>query len=109
MEYAEGNKTLGCRKLADEFNTGINAAANILKNKKKIREQYEKFDEKNRKLNRSGKYKINNDILYDWYQKCYASNFYPAGLLLKEEAMEIKNLLQNRDFLRFRCFRWMAG
>ena len=58
------------KKLADEFNNGKNAAANILKNKKKIRDQYEKFDEKNKKRNQLGKYKINNDILYDWYQKC---------------------------------------
>ena len=36
-------------------------------------------------------------ILYEWYQKCCSSNFYPNGHLLKEEAMEIKNHLQNSD------------
>ena len=37
-------------------------------------------------------------ILYEWYQKCCSSNFYPNGPLLKEEAMEIKNQLQNSEF-----------
>ena len=63
LEYAEGNKNVGCRKLADVFNIGKTAAANILNNKKKIREQYDKFHEKNKKRNRSGKYKLVNDIL----------------------------------------------
>ena len=78
-----------------------------MKNKKKIREQY-KFNEKNKKRNRSGKYKNINDILYDWYQKCCASNFYPTGLLTKEEAMGIKNQLQNSDFDGFAASdRWL--
>ena len=90
LDYAAGIKTLGCQKIADVFNTGKNAATNILKNKKKIWEQYDKFSEKNKTCNQSEKYKIINNILYDWYQKCYASNFHPTGLLLREEAMEIK-------------------
>ena len=94
--------------LADVFNNGKNAATIILKNKK-ICEQYDKFNKKNKTRNQSEKYKIINDILYDWYQKCCASNFHPTGLLLKEEAMEIKTQFQNSDFLRFCCFRWMAG
>lgn len=97
-----------CHKLADVFNTGKNATTFILKNKK-ICEQYHKFNKKKKTRNQSEKYKIIKDILYDWYQKCYTSNFHPTGLLLKEEAMEIKTQFQNSDFLRFCCFRWMAG
>lgn len=65
IRYAEGNKTLGCWELADMFDIGKHAAANILKNKKKIREHYDKFHKKNKKCNRSVKYKILNDILCD--------------------------------------------
>lgn len=65
LEYAERNKTLGCRKLADVLHIGKTATANILKNKKKIREHYDKFHKKNKKCNRSVKYKIFNGILCD--------------------------------------------
>ena len=78
------------------------AENNILKNKRMLREQYEHFHDKTKKRSRPGKYKVINDVLYEWYQKCCSSNFYPNGPLLKEEAIEIKNQL------RFCCFRWMA-
>ena len=39
-------KKLGCRKLADICKIAKTAAANILKNEKKIREQHEMFCEK---------------------------------------------------------------
>ena len=71
LGYAEAIEKLGCRKLADVFKIGKTAANNILKNKQ---------------------------ILYEWYQKCCSSTFYPNGPLLKEEIMEIKNQLQNSDF-----------
>ena len=92
LDYAEANEKLGCRKVADVFKIGKTAANNILKNKKMLREQYKHFHDKT-----PGKYKVINDILYEWYQKCCSSNFYPNGPLLTEEAMEIKNQLQNSD------------
>ena len=98
LDYAEAIEKLGCRKLADVFKIGKTAANNILKNKQMLREQYEHFHDKTKKRNRPGKYKVINDILYEWYQKCCSSNFYPNGPLLKEEAMKIKNQLQNSDF-----------
>ena len=98
LDYAEANQKLGCRKLAEVFNIGKTASANILKNKKKIREQYEQFHEKNKGCSRPGKYKLINDILYDWYQKCCSSGLYLNGPLLKEEAMEIKEQLQDSEF-----------
>ena len=90
LDYAEANEKLGCRKLADVFKTATTAANNILKNKQMLKEQYEHFHDKTKKRSRPGKYKVINDILYEWYQKCCSSNFYPNGPLLKEEAMEIK-------------------
>ena len=90
LDYAEVNDKLGCRKLTDVFKIGKTAANNILKKKQILREQYEHFHEKTKKRSHPGKCKVINDILYDWHQKCCSSNFYPNGLLLKEEAMEIK-------------------
>ena len=55
-----------------------------------LREQYEHFHDKTKKRSRPGKYKVIKEVLYEWYQKCSSSNFYPNGPLLKEEAMEIK-------------------
>ena len=87
------NPKLGCRKLADTCKIGKTAAADILKDEKKIREQHEMFREKSKKRN----HKI-NEILFKWYQRCCASNIYPNGVILKEEAMAIKEQLQNSDF-----------
>ena len=39
-----------------------------------------------------------NEILFEWYKRCCASNIYPNGVMLKEEAMAIKEQLQNSDF-----------
>ena len=97
LDYAEANEKLGCRKLADVFKIEKAAANNILKNKQMLREQCEHFHDKTKKRSRPGKYKVINDILYEWYQKCCCSNFYHNEPLLKEEAMEIKNQLQNSD------------
>ena len=79
------------------FKIGKTAANNFLKNKQMLREQYEHFHDKTKKRSRPGKYKFISDILYEWYQKCCSSNFYHNGPLLKEEAMEIKNQLENSD------------
>ena len=95
LDHAQANEKLGCRKLADVFKIGRTVANNILKNKRMLREQYEHFRDKTKKCSRPGKYQVVNDVLYEWYQKCCSPNFYPNGPLLKEEAMEIKNQLQN--------------
>ena len=72
LDFAKRDGKLGCRKLAEILKIEKTAAAIILKNEKKIREQYELFHEKFRKRNRPGKYQLINDILYEWYQKCCA-------------------------------------
>ena len=63
LDYAEANEKLGCRKLA-VFKIG-KTAANILKKKQMLREQYEHFHDKTKKRSRPGKYKVINDILYE--------------------------------------------
>ena len=98
LDFAKKNPTLGCRKLADIYKIGKIATANILKNEKKIREQHEMFCEKSKKRNRHDKYHKINEILFEWYKRCCASNIYPNGAMLKEEGMAIKEQLQNSDF-----------
>ena len=93
LDFDKGNPKFGCRKLAKKFKIGKTATANILKEEKSIRSQHELFREKSKKRNRPGKYQKNNDILYLWYQRCYASNIYPNGPMLKEEAIAIKGSL----------------
>ena len=87
-----------CRKVADIYKIGKTAAANILKNEKKIREQHEIFFEKSKKRKHHGKYHRINEILFEWYKRCCASNIYPNVAMLKEDAMAIKEQLQNSDF-----------
>ena len=101
LDFAKGNPNFGCRKLAEIFKIGKTAAANILKEEKSIRSQHELFREKSKKRNRPGKYQKINDILYLWYQRCCASNIYPNGLMLKEEAMAIKESLQESSLDQF--------
>ena len=98
LDFAKKNPKFGCRKLAEIYNIGKTAAANILKNEKKIREQHETFHEKSKKRNRHGKYRKINEILFEWYKRCCASNIYPNGAMLKEEAIAIKYQLRNNDF-----------
>ena len=82
---------LGCRKLADVYKIGKAASANILNNEKKIREQQEMFCEKSKKRNRHGKYHKINEILFEWYKKCCVCNIYSNDVILKVEAMTIKD------------------
>ena len=40
-------------------------------------------------------------IICLWYQRCWALNIYPNGPMLKEEAMAIKESLQNSSLDQF--------
>ena len=103
LDFAKGNPNFGCRKLAEIFKIGKTAAANILKEEKSIRSQHELFRGKSKKRNRPSKYQKINDILYLWYQRSCASNMFPNGPMLKEEAMAIKESLQDSSIDQFRA------
>ena len=90
LDFAKKNPKLGCRKLAAIYKIRKKAAANVLKNEKKIRGKCEMFCEKSKKRNCHGKYHKINEILFEWYKRCCAANIYPNGAMLKEEAMAIK-------------------
>ena len=103
MDFAKKNPELGCRKLADIYKIGRTTAATILKDEKKLREQHEMFREKAKKRNRHGKYHKLNEILFEWYKRCSASSIYPNGVMLREEAMAIKEQPKSSDFDDFRA------
>ena len=98
LDFVKKNPKLGCSKLADIYKIGKKVAANALKNEKKIREQHEMFCKKSKKRKRHGKYHKINEILFEWYKRCCASNIYLNGVMLKEEVMAVKEQLQNSDF-----------
>ena len=89
-----------CRQLAEMFNIGKTAAANIIKNEASIRKEYEEF-KGDLKRKRKGQFNDINEILYEWFKKCCAANIYPDGPMLKEEAMEIKKCLEKVEFKNF--------
>ena len=97
---------LSCRVIAKEFKIGKTQAANVLKNERTLREEFANFQGKGFKnINRRShqKFKAINDILYSWFKKCEASGIYFNGLLLKEEAMNIKQSLNRSKLDSFKA------
>ena len=70
---------------------------NILKEEKRLREKLEFFT-RDRKKRKYGRYHIINEFHFAWYEKCASANVFPAGPMLQEKAMLIKDRLNNTDF-----------
>ena len=100
LNYAEANPSEGCRKIGEKYGIGKTMASDIKKNSKKLRKDYETFKGSYKK-HREGKYHDINNALYNWYNKCVASNIFPDGALLQEEAMFIKEALQKEELIDF--------
>ena len=101
LDFKKKNSSLECRAIGEKFNIGKTVATSILSKEDKIRKQHELFREKSKKRIRHGKYQEINDILYEWYKRCCASNILPNGVMLKEVAMALKEKLQNSDYDSF--------
>ena len=88
------------RQLAEMFNICKTTAANIIKNEASIRKEYEEFKGD---LKRKRKVPFNdiNEILYEWFKICCATNNCPDGPMLKEEAVQIKKCLDKVEFKNF--------
>ena len=78
-------------KVADsqQFRIGKTVAAKIIKNEASICQEYERF-EGNLKRQKMGQFHKKNEILYEWFKKCFETNVYSDRQVLKEEALEIK-------------------
>ena len=66
------------------------------------------FCKKSKNRNGHGSYHKINEILFEWYKRCCASNICRNGVMLKDEAMAIKEQLQNSDFWWFQRLGWLA-
>ena len=106
LTLVEKINILSCRVIAKEFKIGKTQAANVLKNERTLREEFANFQGKGFKnINRRShqKFKAINDILYSWFKKCEASGIYLNGLLLKEEAINIKQSLNRQKLDGFKA------
>ena len=103
---ANEKKKMSCREISKTYNIGKSQAANLLKNEKTLRTEYENFQGKGFKhINRTShqKFKPINEILYSWFKKCETSGIYVTGPLLKEEAMNIKEKLNRPELDSFKA------
>ena len=89
LDYASEHPELDFRKLAEDFSVIKTAIANILKQGKTMRKDFEFFKGAYRKRH-DRKHHILNEMLYNWYGKC-------ARALLQEKAMEIKKILDKEE------------
>ena len=99
-------RKMSCREIAEQFKIGKTQAAIAVKNKASLRAEYENFQGKglrHLKREKHQKYKAIKTILYKWFKKCEASGIYVSGSLLKEEVMNIKDLLNNADLNDFKA------
>ena len=97
---------MSCREIAEQFKICKTQAASLVKNDASLRARYENFQGKGfRHLKRENheKYKAINTILYKQFKKWEASGIYVSGSLLKEEAMNIKDLLNKTDLNDFKA------
>ena len=100
LNYASENPKKGCRDIANHFQIGKTAAATILRDGKKLRKEYE-FFKGDCKTKRTGQFMVINEILYKWYGKCCAAGIYPFGSMLQEEALKIKESLNDSSLDSF--------
>ena len=89
LNYASKNSKKGCRDIAAHFKIGKTASVSILKNAKSLQHGY--------KTKLVGQSNSINDILYIWYGKCYEAGIYPFGIMLQEEALKIKEKLNDNS------------
>ena len=100
LNYASENPKKGCRDIANQFQIGKTAAGTILRDGKKLRKEYE-FFKGDCKTKRTGQFMVINEILYKWYGKCCAAGIYPFGSMLQEEALKIKESLNDSSLDSF--------
>ena len=98
-DSSKGRKQSCCR-LAELFNIEKTPAAKIIENGACIRKENELF-KGNLKTKRKEQFHNINEVLYVWFQKCCTANIYLDGPKLEEEAMEIKEGLDQEEFENF--------
>ena len=85
------------------FNIGKTQAANVITNELHLRADYENFEGERYKHVKRGKQKYKPINLYSWSKKCENSGVSVTGLLLKEEAMNIKATFHKPELENFKA------
>ena len=68
-EYERSNGSLGVRRLAEKYSCGKTQVSNIIRNKDKLREQYEAGLPELKTRNRTSQYADLNDAVWEWFKK----------------------------------------
>ena len=84
LNYSNENPKKSCREIATHFQIGKTGAASILKDEKKLRQEFE-FFKGNCKTKRAGQFSLIKEIPYKSYGKCCAAGIYPFGSMLQEK------------------------
>ena len=107
LDEVKKKRKIRCREIAEEFKMEKTQAANVVTNEARLKTEYEKFQGKCYKHIKRGNHQIFktiNDIL----KKCEASGICVPGPILKEEAMNIKSLLNQSVLEDFRASDFRA-
>ena len=91
--------------IAKEFLIGNTLATKVLKNERTLRGEFAHFQGNRFKhINRGSHqiFKVINDIFYSWFKNCEASGIYLNVPLLIEEAMNIKQSLNQQELDGFK-------
>ena len=99
LDFVKKKSKPGCRKLADIYKIGKTAAANILRNEKKIRGQNEMVCENSKKHNCHGNYHKINEVLFEWYKRRCVCNIYSNNVMFNGETMIIKENFRTATLL----------
>ena len=81
-----------CHTVAEKFNSGKTAAADILKNAKKLRTDYGFFQGNLQKKRRNERYHLIHEAVYIDAIKMFSSKYFPDVAFLQEGALIIKNV-----------------
>ena len=97
LNYAEKNKSVGIRGLAEIFECGKTQISCILKSRESITEMYEanlsNDTLKSSKRSRTSEYADINEALHKWFTLAHSRNIFPDGSQLREKARQIAEQL----------------
>ena len=97
-KYERSNGSLGVRRLAEKYSCGKTQVSNIIRNKDKLREQYEAGLPELMKRNRTSQYAYLNDAVWEWFKKNTERRIPIDGPLIQEFATKVADKLGYADF-----------
>ena len=83
LDYAKQHPSQVYRKIAEHFNVSKTATAIILKEEKRLWEEF-KFLADDHKKCKYGQYNAINEIIFAWCKKCASAKVFPIKPMLQE-------------------------